>query len=122
MILCCRLRSRRLNQRNPQTQHLLLLMVVNLGVVHMVIILVDLATRIAVLAVAVLALPLIGPLAVLVVGMVIMVDIMAAVNLVAMATLVVVIMLGIGESLHLAILAAMVPMPGDLVGAIVGVA
>lgn len=61
-LLFCRLRSRRLNQRRAQTQHLFLHLVVNLGHVHTVTILVDLATLIVVLA-----LVLVGHLAVLVV-------------------------------------------------------
>lgn len=60
MLLCCRLRSRKLNQRNPQTHHLLLHMVVNLGDVAMVIVMVVSAAHIAVSAVAVLALLHIG--------------------------------------------------------------
>lgn len=94
------MRSRRQNQRNPQTQLLLLHMVVNLGAVDMVmVVLVDMETPIAVLAVAVLALPRIGHLGVLeVVGLVIMVDMVVEVILVvAMATLEVVIMLDTEE-------------------------
>ena len=92
----------------------------------MVKVLVDLVTRIAVLAVAVLALLLIGHLVVLAVGLVIMEDMVAAgvaSSVGVMVTLEAVITWIIGESLHLVaiLLVAMVLMVEgsvtDMVGA-----
>lgn len=99
-------------------------MVVNLGDVDMVVmVLVDLAAPIAVLAVEVLALDPIGHLGGWeLVGLVIMVDMVAEVNLaVAMATLVVVTMLVTEERPPLDTLVALVLMVEALVGGIVGV-
>lgn len=118
MLLCCRLRSRKLNQRNPQTLLLLLHMVVILGDVAMVIVMVVSAAHIAVLAVVVLALPLIGQWDQdLVVGLVIMVDMVVGVSLVAVMEITLVVNLVI-EKRHLATLADLVLMAEVLVGGI----
>lgn len=118
MLLCCRLRSRKLNQRNPQTRHLLLHMVVILGDVAMVIVMVVSTAHIAVLAVAVLALPLIGRWDQgLVVGLVTMVDMVVEVSLVAVMEIIPVVN-SVIEKPHLATLADLVLMAEALAGGI----
>ena len=80
-LLCCRWRSRKLNQRKPQTHHLRLHMVATLGLVLSVMALVDLAAHMGALTVG-LALGPIGLLEVLAVGLVDMVGmVVVAVNL-----------------------------------------
>lgn len=121
-LLCCRLRSRKLNQRNPQTLHMLLHMVVSLGPVVTVTTMVDLTITISALAVVVLALPLIGLMEALgVVGLVIMDMVLANLG-VAMVTLLEVILVVVTvESPHLATPVALALMVVDLVGDMVAV-
>lgn len=69
-LLCCRWRSRKLNQRKPQTPHLLLPMVATLGAVLSMRALVDMAVLMGVLMEG-LALALLGIMQVLVVGLVV---------------------------------------------------
>lgn len=118
MLLCCRLRSRRLNQRNPQTLHLLLHMLVILGGVPMVIVMVVSAAHIAVLVVAVLGLPLIGQQwdqGLVVVGLVNMVDTVVEVSLVDAMEIMPVVNLVI-EKAHCPIPADLALMVETLVG------
>ena len=63
-LLCCRLRSRRQNQRNPLTNHLVHL-IANLGAVHMQTVMMDLAA----LTIMVVVLVLIDHLEVLALGL-----------------------------------------------------
>ena len=98
-------------------------MVVILGAADMVTIWVDLVTLIAVSAVVALVLLLIEHLVVLVVGLVIMIGMVGVVNLVGvMVTLAAVITWVIVESLHSAILVALVLMREGLVGDMVDTA
>ena len=76
------MRSRRLNQRNPQTQLLFLHLLVTLGHVLTMMVLVVLAILMEVLVVAGMVLVLIGHLEVLGVGLVIMVGMGLEMNLV----------------------------------------
>lgn len=121
MLLCCRLRSRRLNQKNPQTQVLFLHLLVTLGPVLTMMVLGDLAILMEVLAVVgVMDVHLIGHLEVLVVGLAIMVGMEVQMTLVVglgvMALVVVqVAMLAIEVNHPLATLAATDPISGVLV-------
>lgn len=123
LLSSCRLRSKRLNQRNPQTQHLVLYMVVNLGGVLMVMLLGGMVTLSAVMVLIGLAHLRIGHMVGCLIGMENLVDMV--VDLVGgmgtwvgdtetwvedMGTMVVIV-----ESLHLGTLVAMGPLVEVLV-------